>query len=56
MDLPGLFMCVPCIDRKFIPPQLSDISFTSDLSGLTDVRRSEKASELMKSPLFRGLV
>ena len=47
---------VPSIDRKDIPPQLSNISFASDLSGLTDVRRSEKAVELMKSPLFRGLV
>ncbi len=47
---------VPCIDRKFIPPQLSDVSFTSDLSGLIDVRRGEKVGELMKSPLFRGVV
>lgn len=47
---------VPCIDRKFIPPQLSDISFTSDLSGLAEVRRSEKAGDLAKTPLFRGLV
>ena len=29
---------VLCLDRKYIPPQLSDISFTSDLSGLVDVR------------------
>ena len=47
---------VLCLDRNYIPPQLSDISFTSDLSGPIDVRRSEKAGEMTKSPLFRGLV
>lgn len=45
---------VPCNDRKFMPAQVSDINFSGNLSGLTDVRRGEKAAELMKSPLFRG--
>lgn len=47
---------IPCIDRKYIPLQVSDVSFSSNLSGLVDVRQSERAAELMKSPLFRGLV
>ena len=47
---------VPCIDRKYIPPQVSDISFSSNLCGLTDVRRGDGVADLAKSPLFRGLV
>lgn len=47
---------VPCIDRKCVPPQVTDVSFTSNLSGLTDVRKGDKAADLAKSPLFRGLV
>ena len=34
---------------QFHPTQLFDVNFTSDLSGFTDVSRSEKAAELMKS-------
>ena len=32
----------------------TDVSLSSNLSGLTDVRKGDKAAELSKSPLFRG--
>ena len=47
---------VPAVERGLLPAGVGDVSFTSDLSGLVDVRRSEKAAEFRKSALFRGLM
>lgn len=47
---------VPAIDRNCIPAQISDLSFSCNLSGLIDVRKGDASRNLKASSLFRCLV
>lgn len=47
---------VPCIDPATIPVQVSGVSFTSDLTGLEDVRKRCPRFDLSSSALFRSLI
>ena len=47
---------VPCIDPATIPVQVSDINFSTDLTGLEDVRKRSLHFDLNSSALFRSLL
>ncbi|MDO4827366.1 MAG: PD-(D/E)XK motif protein [Bacteroidia bacterium] len=47
---------IPCIDPVSVPADVSDITFTSNLSRLVDIRRGGSRLDVNSSVLFRGLI
>lgn len=47
---------VPSIAKESVPEKVSEVKFTSDLSGLVDVRDEESDYNIKVSPLFKSLI
>ena len=47
---------VPCIDPATIPVQVSDVNFSTDLTGLEDIRKRSPRFDINYSALFRSLL
>lgn len=47
---------VPSIAKDNVPEKVSEVKFTSDLSGLVDVRDDESDYDIKASPLFNSLI
>lgn len=46
---------IPCIKKEDVPCNVSEVKFTSNLSGLNDVRDSGSSYTYVSSPLFKSL-
>ena len=47
---------VPSIPKEIVPPLVSEVRFSSNLTGLMDVRKEESPFDMNSSPLFRSLI
>ncbi len=47
---------VPHIDKATIPPMVSDVKFTSNLTNIQDIHETDKVGEYKKSDLFAGVL
>lgn len=47
---------VPSIVKDYVPEKVSEVKFTSNLSGLVDVRDDESDYDIKASPLFKSLI
>lgn len=47
---------VPSIPKEIVPPLVSEVHFSSNLTALMDVRKEESPFDMNSSPLFRSLI
>ncbi len=47
---------IPSIPKDIVPPLVSEVRFSSNLTGLVDVRKDKSLFDIDSSPLFKSLV